>query len=1158
MARKCTFPVFILLYALAPSFAADGNNLWDSGGVPITVNGTTASRFDITTDQDGGIYFAWEAGTGYQVLLQRVDSTGQTSGGVPIPGPAWSFEVVLSSGLDNQNPDVISDGAGGAIVAWVEKISDTPIKTWVYKAQRVNRMGTKLWATAAVLSSSYLDGTTSQPKPILVSDGGNGAYAAMQYNSTCHVVHLDGSGALTGGVDGLDLGFQLGDAASDGAGGIIVAGLSGLQVVARRAAVSGSFVVSLWGADVTLGNTTNTATEIHAVSDGQRGAIVCWNTSENVRIQRVDSAGTVLWAAGGLELVSAAAVGGSAWSYGISSDVCSDGAEGAFAVWTDWRNEPAMGGNCDIYAQHIDRDGTIQWTLYGIRINALTAGSQRNPVICADSTGGAVAAWQDYWGLSYNIRACRVNAAGSLVWSNWVIDDDVYPSNPGAHQKYPKILFAKDGPSPFGAVVAWNDERAARANYCQKMEINTLQLPLAPSNLTAAITSPQIHLQWKDNSANENGFEIEYKKWSRFSTEPASWTVLDSVGENVMSYQMNESLLFNYYYKFRLRAFNSQGFSDYSNTATVLNGFFLYSITVTQPNGGESWPAGAVREITWNSFGTIPFVRIDYSLDGGSHWVEPPIAASTPNDGSFLWTVPNSPSNNCLLRIQDASDGDPYDLSDQPFRITPPAPDLVIESFVCDQQETAIQDQALTFHCIVRNIGSQSAGSFYLDFYPNRSSPPGSYEYGADYSYVPGLAPDETYTWNFTYTYPIPGPQSIYVQADADQFITEADENNNVLGPHALMVYEFERKEETYNAQGWFGGDDRPEWTPRNVGRGQSIILPRSAWVGYAGFQFTNRFDYHDNPTGSGHAVTLVLDIRAGDGTILKTVSKDVPASFEGGWVLFPVDLDLWAGRPYIFTTYVQDGHLNNLSSSMAARTDNPWPDSQGYSLSSQTEPFDMKTWSLWNTTTWDHNFRIAGLYTDLSPSDFDRSYQVNLADFARLAQQWLRADCTMPGWCGWTDLDYSGGVDLGDLEDWAADWLWEGYGALKRTEIASMDAQLSDSPIYGSDGSQFWPGTYFAYITSSGRYGKFIVEKYEPTDNHRLTIGWTTYNADGSIYSTGSGLVIRGTYTCDLDEGVEGGTGEDWQWAMHTSTTRSLAPRNGARFKLMYRAPGP
>lgn len=220
----------------------------------MTVNGTTLFDFDIATDQDGGIFFAWEAGSSYQVLLQRVDYTGQTSG--HFPGPAWSSEVVLSSGLENQNPDVISDGSGGAFVAWAEKISGT----WVYKAQRVNSSGTKLWASAVTLTSSYIASGTSQPKPILVSDGGNGAYVVMQYNSACHVVHFNENGVLTGGVDGLSMDFTMKDAVSDGAGGVIATGLSSVQVAANRAAVSGSSVAALWGSGVTVGNTTHTTT----------------------------------------------------------------------------------------------------------------------------------------------------------------------------------------------------------------------------------------------------------------------------------------------------------------------------------------------------------------------------------------------------------------------------------------------------------------------------------------------------------------------------------------------------------------------------------------------------------------------------------------------------------------------------------------------------------------------------------------------------------------------------------------------------------------------------------------------------------------------------------------------------------------------------------
>ena len=45
------------------------------------------------------------------------------------------------------------------------------------------------------------------------------------------------------------------------------------------------------------------------------------------------------------------------------------------------------------------------------------------------------------------------------------------------------------------------------------------------------------------------------------------------------------------------------------------------TLTVTSPNGGESWTAGAGRSVTWTVGGSssqISYYNMDYSLDGGS------------------------------------------------------------------------------------------------------------------------------------------------------------------------------------------------------------------------------------------------------------------------------------------------------------------------------------------------------------------------------------------------------------------------------------------------------------------------------------------------------------------------------------------------------------
>jgi hypothetical protein len=90
-------------------------------------------------------------------------------------------------------------------------------------------------------------------------------------------------------------------------------------------------------------------------------------------------------------------------------------------------------------------------------------------------------------------------------------------------------------------------------------------------------------------------------------------------------------------------------------------------ITVTSPNGGENWQVGSSHNITWISDGTSGTVKIDYSIDNGSAWT--PVIASTPDDGTHPWNVPNTPSASCLVRVAD-TDGSPTDPSNAVFTIS--------------------------------------------------------------------------------------------------------------------------------------------------------------------------------------------------------------------------------------------------------------------------------------------------------------------------------------------------------------------------------------------------------------------------------------------------------------------------------------------------------
>ncbi len=106
--------------------------------------------------------------------------------------------------------------------------------------------------------------------------------------------------------------------------------------------------------------------------------------------------------------------------------------------------------------------------------------------------------------------------------------------------------------------------------------------------------------------------------------------------------------------------------SDYSSEVNAT----LPAIIVTSPNGGESFPVGSRQEITWTSIGTKEDVQIQYSLNNGGQWLD--IIPEIDNIGRYMWIVPNTPSNSCLIRIRErGKDLNLTDTSNGVFSITP-------------------------------------------------------------------------------------------------------------------------------------------------------------------------------------------------------------------------------------------------------------------------------------------------------------------------------------------------------------------------------------------------------------------------------------------------------------------------------------------------------
>ena len=121
------------------------------------------------------------------------------------------------------------------------------------------------------------------------------------------------------------------------------------------------------------------------------------------------------------------------------------------------------------------------------------------------------------------------------------------------------------------------------------------------------------------------------------------------------------------------------------------------TVSVSSPNGGEDWQVGSVHNITWKYLlGTSGNVRIEYSVNNGSAWTD--LTASTTDDGSYAWTIPNVPSSSCLVRVSD-TDGSPTDLSNAVFTISP-VPVLTVASPNGGESFQVGSSQAITWTSI--------------------------------------------------------------------------------------------------------------------------------------------------------------------------------------------------------------------------------------------------------------------------------------------------------------------------------------------------------------------------------------------------------------------------------------------------------------------------
>ncbi len=217
---------------------------------------------------------------------------------------AWQKNgVVICDAYDSQDdPKIITDGSGGAIITWQDWRGDD---IDIY-AQRINSSGVVQWTTNGVV---ICDTINIQVGPQIISDGSGGAIITWRddrgYDEDIYAQRINSSGVIQWNSNGV----MICDAID-------------------------------WQQDPEI------------ISDGSGGAIITWEDERsgpfsNIYAQRINSSGVVQWDSNGVMICDAPV-----WQE--YPEITSDGSGGAIITWVDWR-----GDDEDIYAQRVNSAGSV-------------------------------------------------------------------------------------------------------------------------------------------------------------------------------------------------------------------------------------------------------------------------------------------------------------------------------------------------------------------------------------------------------------------------------------------------------------------------------------------------------------------------------------------------------------------------------------------------------------------------------------------------------------------------------------------------------------------------------------------------------------------------------------------------------------------------------
>ena len=402
-----------------------GSAAWPEFGRAISTAPKAQVHAAIASDGLGGAVITWQDARNdtTNLFVQHVLESGELDATWPASGRALLTDrrALVDANGGQILPLIVPDGTGGAIVVW-QDIRDNLTDFNIF-AQHVLASGAvdAAWP-ANGRALCFIEG--QQKTHVLVSDGAGGAIVAwMDSRPGASVFDIYAQHILNSGVDdpawpvnGLAVcnaaGVQEFPAiVEDGTGGAIVSwddarsGTTGFDVYAQHVLGSGKVdpawpvngrVLCAAGGD--QGRPTMTL-------DGTHGAVVAWTDSRivgtaHIFAQHVFGSGAVdpAWPVDGRALAGVNVLESRPLAV-------TDGGGGAIVTWQGFTTQLNM------YAQHVTGTGFVDpaWPVGG-RALSNRKRQQTHATIVTDGSCGAVIAWQD----SFDVVAHHVLSSGAL------------------------------------------------------------------------------------------------------------------------------------------------------------------------------------------------------------------------------------------------------------------------------------------------------------------------------------------------------------------------------------------------------------------------------------------------------------------------------------------------------------------------------------------------------------------------------------------------------------------------------------------------------------------------------------------------------------------------------------------------------------------------